>query len=359
MSPTTSRYHGSRYTALALATAFAVLVGQVNASLTERSTVTVQMGSSIQNAINKAKAGDTIIVAPGTYKEQLVITTDRITLMGGGATLSPPDSPVTNFCTGTAGPGKQAGICVKGKGVMLEDFDGEHQKVKSLGKAVQGVTITGFTITGFSGQNIAIYGGLNTKVMGTKLIDGKQYGLLSAGSDNTRASGNVVSSTTPTLPLIAMCMDDTDTSYYSGNNISGYNIALCVQTNSADIRQNSVRDCCIGVFVDPGVQRAQVTQNIIEGSNAACDSVTGIFVYGADKSLISQNSIRGQRKGGRAAAIIVLDDATTQPVGVASGNTVRQNVLRDNDLDLYYSSTGKGNTVVQNVCSTSQMKCNL
>ena len=44
----------------------------------------VVVGTSIQEAIDFAAAGDTILVMPGTYSEQLTMTKDRLSLIGSG-----------------------------------------------------------------------------------------------------------------------------------------------------------------------------------------------------------------------------------------------------------------------------------
>jgi len=61
--------------------------------------IIVRPGHSIQAAINAARPGTTIVVKPGTYAENLTITTDGITLLGHGATLVPPATSQPNFCS--------------------------------------------------------------------------------------------------------------------------------------------------------------------------------------------------------------------------------------------------------------------
>ena len=62
----------------------------------------VAPGESIQAAIDDALPGDTITIAPGEFRENLTITTDDITLRGGGSgrhgtvlmpSLRPPRAP--------------------------------------------------------------------------------------------------------------------------------------------------------------------------------------------------------------------------------------------------------------------------
>jgi len=44
--------------------------------------------SSIQAAVNAAAPGDTIFICPGTYDEQVVVTTSNLTILGSGASLT-------------------------------------------------------------------------------------------------------------------------------------------------------------------------------------------------------------------------------------------------------------------------------
>jgi pectin methylesterase-like acyl-CoA thioesterase len=69
-------------------------------------------GQSIHSVIDEARSGDHIFVPAGTYTEQLTIKTDGISLIGVGAILTPPATPISNTCSGLAGPETEAGICV-------------------------------------------------------------------------------------------------------------------------------------------------------------------------------------------------------------------------------------------------------
>ena len=67
--------------------------------------------SSIQDAVNGAAPGDTIFICPGTYDEQVVLTTDNITIQGSGAgsTILKPTAVVVNS-TGVLNPFPVAAI---------------------------------------------------------------------------------------------------------------------------------------------------------------------------------------------------------------------------------------------------------
>jgi hypothetical protein len=359
MSRTIQRNIRAGYVALLLASAFATFIADVSATHSKFGHKHVRAGESIQKAIDAAHVGDRIHVSAGTYLEQLTIKTDGISLFGKGAILRPPSTPASNLCSGLAGNDTEAGICVAGDNVVLGPFPGtEHRKVQSVGRPVEGVSVIGFEIHGFSGPNIALVGARDAKATGNKLVDGIQYGLLTVGSTNTVAKSNKVS-TTGELGSIGMCMDDMATAHFIANEVSGYFVGYCVQTPGADVRDNEARDNCVGVFVDPGVKGAQIIQNRISSLNPECLKLPppngGILVDGSIDTLVKQNFITGQINPGLAGGIIVVDD--TMLAAVASGNVVTQNSLHNNTVDLFIQSTGSGNSLTGNQCSTPPELC--
>lgn len=173
----------------------------------------VHQHDSIQAAIDKAPIGSKIYIDDGTYKEQLTISTDGISLIANGPNVKIvlPDTPVHNICSGLAGTdngvARQAGICIQGSNVNADPFPGfEHSKITSVGKTVNDVSVTGLTVTGFNGANIMVIGARNAFISRNNLLDGPSYGFLSAGSYNTVAENNVVSSKDLPLGFIALCM---------------------------------------------------------------------------------------------------------------------------------------------------------
>jgi hypothetical protein len=323
--------------------------------------VVVHSGGSIQDALDRAHPGSTVVVEAGTYAEQLTLTTDRITLVGRGAILVPPTSPVPpNLCTGLAGPvfdppdtATQAGICVTGRDVELASFDHEHREVTSVGRRVRDVVITGFEVRGFTGPQIALVGTADSGLLHNKLAApaGGAYGALSVGSNNTRISHNVVTVADVPIAAIGICADDAAPAVVDANEVSGYGVGLCVQTQAADFRANDVHDNCIGVFVDAGIG-ALVRANRISTNNLGCDVAgfppTGIGVW-LDATVGTQvldNLIVGHRPTDGYGALFIR--------GAASGNVVKHNVFIDNTLDVVVASTGPNNVITKNLCTTSE-----
>lgn len=363
MSGSVSARFGAARVVFVLAVVCVASVGLVGPASAHGGSTIVRPGESIQDAIDGASPGDRIVVRAGNYAEQLTIETDGIDLVGRGAILSPPELPVDNPCSGLAGEGTQAGICVTGADVELAPFVVEHRKVSSVGRRVEDVSITGFQVRGFSGENIAVLGAQDARITRNKLTDGEQYGFLTAGSINTRVTGNTVESST-TLRFIGICMDNVSGVQVSNNHISGYNVALCVQTPGADVRNNDVSASCIGAFVDPFIDGAKIHHNHISAVNPLCATASafgayGVILDGAVNTDVRQNRIEGQTlRDAFAAGIAVVDDPpTTTPVAVASGNVVTQNILRNNDLDLLVATVGTGNVIAGNKCTTPKELC--
>lgn len=305
----------------------------------------------IQAVIDKASPGTTILVDPGNYTEQISITKNGISLEGNNAVIFPPSVPSTNHCTDLAGPGTQAGICVAGDVTYIDQpFDGEHKRIDAVVKAVKGVTVKGFTVVGFSGLNIAVLGAQDTDIKDNTVSAGPQYGMLTVGSKNTDIRRNVV------LPggFIAICMDDISTVEIADNDVSGYYIGICVQTNGADIHGNTVHDSCFGAFVDPNISSASIHDNTFKDTAVWCNAtlgIAGVIISGAQKTGVRSNTITNSGLDGAGAGLVIVDDAATG--AVTSGTEVHRNKFSGNNLDIFEQATGTKNVIKSNMCASS------
>lgn len=334
-------------------------------------TLRVKSGQSIQEVINYAKPGSRIVVEAGTYAEQLLIQKDGISLVGKGAMLTMPTYPVSNPCSGLAGDNSQAGICIMGGGVDMDEFKAEHRKVLSVRYPVQGVSVTGFTISNFFGAGIAVYGGKDTKIMSNKINNFDfSYGVLSVGSVNSFISKNNI----PTVPaggslgFIGICVDDFSGAKVESNTISESIIGICTSTSGAKVNDNTVSQTCIGAFIDPNVNGARVHDNTFSGSLAKCAAVPagafGVIIGGASDNVVRKNLIQDMHSAVATAGVAVFDEPCTGSrlslqciyLGhgvVANNNVVKNNIFVHNDLDLWKATNGTGNVFIKNDCMTS------
>ncbi|KAH8907377.1 pectin lyase-like protein [Coniochaeta sp. PMI_546] len=321
----------------------------------------VKAGQSIQAVINDAQPGDHIVVEAGTYTEQLTITKNNIQLSAKqGVFIVPPSNPIVNSCSGLAGPGTEAGICISGANIVFGDLEMPgHRKVTSVGTYVENVKVEGFTVIGF-GLNIAILGAKDADVRKNTVSEGGWYGILTVGSISSLVTRNTVN--TSSVFFIGICMDDKSDVHVTQNVISDYFIGLCVQTNGADVGHNKVSDCCFGAFVDPLVNGAKVTHNHIGPVNPLCQAQFGnfsggILIDGAINAEVRHNRISGYTGFGNPNAISYGIGIADEPGAVATGNQVTHNTLYDNDLDILYYTSGTGNEVAHNNCTTPSNLC--
>ena len=358
---------GASTLVLQLLSAFS-LINFVIANTT--SEVTVRSGQSIQAAIDAAQPYTKIIIERGIYKEQLIITKDGIELFGKPlARLYHPDVYTNNACSGIAGltvdvfgtpitpqTPAQNGICVIGE-VVFGEFDTDHLKVQQdkTTRYVKDVKISGLEVKGFTGANIIVVGGENTLVEKNQLLEGQRYGFLTLGSKNTKFQKNGVIGTGPSgVAYIAVCNDDVSNAMIWNNEVEKYLIGLCVQTNGADIRGNHVSETCYGTFVDPGVDGAQIRWNHVRKTFSQCpvygiESI-GINLAGAINTEVRWNHVQEISAYGvpgfTGIGIRVVDYKV-----VASGNKIRDNYLKLNDLDIQNIATGSGNEFKNNQCT--------
>ncbi|KAH8711839.1 pectin lyase fold/virulence factor [Phaeosphaeriaceae sp. PMI808] len=315
----------------------------------------VHPSQSIQEAIDQAHPGDRIEVYAGTYNEQLTIQKDGIKLIAKkGVVLKPPAHFSRNACSGlsqtTDKKDTEAGICIQGRGVTFGPYEQEHRKILSVGNFVNNVSVTGFTVIGFDGENIAAIGAYNTAIYKNTLVDGGQYGFLSVGCKGTRVTANQVS--TSTINFIGISANDYSDALLSENHVTGYFTALVSETPGGIIRDNKVTNVCVGAAADPGVSGTSIINNQITLRNPGCDKIykiygAGVVVYGATETLVKDNHIEKFNNGGLGVGIYLLD----APAGeTATKNVVKNNFLRNNDVDIYDNSKGM-NSLGGNSCT--------
>lgn len=324
-------------------------------------TIKVMSGQSIQAAINTAQPGDHIVVEAGTYAEQLTITKNNIQLSAKqGVVVQPPSTPTSNSCSGLAGPGSEAGICISGSDITFGELEVPgHRKVSLVGNYVENVKVEGFTVIGF-GLNIAILGAKDAEVRKNTVSDGAWYGILTVGSISSLVTRNTVKSSG--LLFIGICMDDKSDVHVTQNVISDYGIGLCVQTNGADVGHNKVSNVCYGAFVDPFVDGAKVTHNHIGPSNPLCQTQFGgysggILIAGATNAEVRHNDVSGITDYGNPNQTAYGIGIVDAPPAIAAGNQVTHNTLYNNDLDILFFTNGADNEVAHNNCNTPSELC--
>ena len=325
-------------------------IAPAGASLTH----VVQPGQSIQAAINHSQPGDTIRIKAGTYRENLDIAKNGITLIGDGAILRPPARPTPNLC---AEDGSVSGICVHG------DVNDEFNPTRF----VRDVTIKGLTVAGFSGSGVFAVASINFKAQGVEFANNGEYGVFALNARDVKLLANRAHHNAEAGLYIGFSPEAN--ALVQGNrswaNLEGL---LFGHAQLGLVTQNTFTDNCAGIIVlnvgalgpQGRVGRVVITQNQVIQNNRSCTdeppiSGLGIGLAGAVGNEVRNNDVRGNRPSGPTIASggIVLFDTT--PFGGASPNNNRIAINRLNfnqpfDVD---GRAGTGNVFRDNQCTTS------
>ena len=319
----------------------------------------VRPGQSIQQAVDAARPGDTVVIRPGTYRETVLVTVPRLTIRGAGAqkvTLEPPAAQPAKAKTApcfTAG----AGICVAG----------------TKGDRLPGVHITGLTVTGFATYGIAATETDGLTVTGVAAKDNKQYGIGAQKSVRELFAGNAATGNGVAGIFLANTTTeeggalDLRGARVVGNATSGNTTGTVLRrVRDVTVQGNSMSGNCAGMFVvgDEGVPKAghlAVRYNTVTANTRYCAASArlpfvqgaGIVLTGVEDTVVEHNTVTGNAGTSVMSGGIVLFHSF---VGVPNtANTIRDNVLTGNaPADLADRDTGKGNTFSGNACAVSQ-----
>src|SRR5688572_24570665 len=200
--------------------AIALPVTAGGARTVQAQTNVVVVSTTIQAAVDAANPGDTVRVPPGTYRENVLVTKDNITIEGShGAILD-----------GTALPGT-SGITVRSLNPLVR---------------INGFRLTGLQIQNYSRNGVILVRVDNYKIDHGKYVDNAAYGIFPIRSSHGLIEFNHV----------------------SGSNDTGIYIG---QSSDAVIQNNHVTDCTVGINVE-------VSTNITVQDNTAMENSVGLFV---------------------------------------------------------------------------------
>jgi nitrous oxidase accessory protein NosD len=326
----------------------------------------VQAGESIQAAIDAAQPGDTVLVAAGTYRENLTIQKDGITLRGAGSgpngtVLRMPAQPTPSPCTEL---GEVNGVCVAGEFVLGHD---------EVGKPVRDVHVTGLRVRDFTKFGVVVYNALDSGVDGTAVGGSGRWGFAAFtdrgvsfrhdASHENREGGFYVGDSPQANAVLE------DDAAYGNATRDGIGIFLRDASHGV-VRGNRLEGNCSGLIaVDTAgagpAAEWTISDNAVRGNVAGCDpsediplalSGLGIAALGTTDTTVRANRVEGNEPTLDApmSGGILLASASSVGGPDPSGTTVRGNVLDGNTpADLLSDGSGDGNRVAGNRCETS------
>ncbi|MGN6377493.1 MAG: right-handed parallel beta-helix repeat-containing protein [Gaiellales bacterium] len=341
----------------------------VAAGAAQASTITVHHGHSIQRAVNRAHAGDTVRLLPGVYRQNVTIR-KGISLIGAGdgrygSRLLPAARPVASFCNDGSSVN---GICVVGR------FDASGNP----GAPVRGVTIKDLRVRGFSGFGILMFNANRTTVRAVSAIGNAGYGISGFGLHGVRFINNLaLANGEPGFYIGDSPKADAvvtgNRAFRNGASTGVEGIGFLFRDSSwGRVWGNVARDNCAGmVFVDTAENPAAATHwtawdNTASHNNLACApeqgggapalSGIGITLFGASDSVLLSNRANDNRPSGPSvfSGGIVVASSVIAGGADPTNDQVRRNHAHGNSpLDVLYDGTGSGNTFAGNDCGTS------
>ncbi|GAA3776643.1 right-handed parallel beta-helix repeat-containing protein [Streptomyces coacervatus] len=311
-------------------------------------------GQSIQKAVDAARPGDTVLVAPGIFHESVKVTTPGLTLrgMGRSTVIEPSAKKAANSCAEGGN-----GICVVGA------------KDRNLAD----VTIASLTVVGFARTGVFAMATDRLAVVNVTAARNGVWGIAQERSvrglirDNTAlANGDAGIFLANTIQDEAGATD-TGGTLIDHNRMEGNRVGLTVRRlRNLAVARNRLADNCAALFVvgdenKPKAGALTVSDNYVVRNNRSCPKTArldalqgvGIVLTGAEDTLVTRNVVRNNVGKSSLSGGIVLFKSF---VNVTSDrNRISYNVLGGNyPADLINTDHGTGNTFERNICRASQ-----
>src|SRR5579859_2036523 len=255
--------------------------------------IDVSESQSIQAAIKRANAGDTIKVMPGTYKESIYVDKDGIRL---------------------------SGVIKDGRWPIL---DGENVLNDGIIVSGHNVTVERFVVRRYLGNGIMIQGANNFAILNNRVEGPGFYGIFPQYGQNGLVAYNVVT-----------------------GNITGIYVGM---SKNLDVLHNESAD-----NQDEGIETENSSQVLVEDNYSHGNAVgivlhliPGLPIKTADQAIVRNNFVikndRGVEGKPEASSVSVIDSGTGQyPNGTGilidaqDSSTIEGNLIEGNPSGAIY-----------------------
>ena len=354
-----------------------------------------QTYSTIQAAINAAQNGDTIIVAAGTYDEQIVIN-KSLTIQGAGDTtiIQPSQTTANSLCPFSreaGGTNNTASIIVadtQATNVIIKNLKIDGSDVTSLQSGadtfvgilyrgtngtIDSVTINGIKISNGNAIYLSSLGQtITVEVKNCNISDFRKNGITANyGGLTANIEGNTITGMGPTN---AIAQNGIQIGYGATGTVSNNEVANIAYTgtdwvsagilffeSSATAMANTITNCQDGINIQGGSQPIVVTveNNIVSAAGLPSNQP---YVYGISVATYKTGSIDATIKGNQLTGGPADDEEGIEIYpysGNVSFNIADNNVISGWDYGIMlYSVSGsitgstiKSNTVQNNTAS--------
>ncbi len=297
--------------------------------------------TSIQGAVNAAKPGDTIDVAPGTYHENVLIE-KTLTLLGAQAGVNPITGLRTNPANESTVDGSiavQSTSNVRIDGFSLNDPEG----IPLVDFASQRDTLTNNIVLPGAKVGVELLEDKLTTVSNNEIESAVLDGINVSGSKSAPLNDTVQGNEVLNTSLDGINLFDANGVVVKGNLVQGSRSVGLTVSQSTDV--NAANNLLVAnsggaIFSESAFDRLQ-------GNTVEFNQTDGIDVEGDHGDVILKNSVFGNATSGLGNAIFLSNVSGGEAV---KNNSVLQN--HSNGIEVFSTSAKgvkvTGNTVENN-----------
>src|SRR5665647_203821 len=270
----------------------------------------VQPGNSIQNSINNADSGDVIIVKPGTYTENVRITTDNLTIKSESEnpddTIIKAKSPSAHVFFLQADNVKIKGLKISGAlrygyaGICLSSCNNctiENNKLLNNSFGAYFLSSKGNTISKniVSNSERGIYFNISESntLSGNTATNNREYGIMLASSIGNSLSGNTASNNERGLYLSSSDGNTILSNIIQNNNIFG--LFVCGKCDKVRFYNNYFNDT--NITIKSGIGNAYNTTKTAGTNIVGGPSIGGNYWAKPDGTGFSQTAVDKDKDG--------------------------------------------------------------
>ena len=313
--------------------------------------------TTIQAAVDASQPGDTVKVPAGTYRENVLVTRNGITIEGSpGAVLD---------------------------GAGLSGDTGIHAAPLPPASTIKGFRLRGLKIQNFAENGVLIENGRDFEVAGGTYSGNGEYGIFALHCADGRIAGNSVSGSNDTAIYVGQSRGITVKDNVAEDSTVGIEVENSIHVT---VSSNRCAGNSAGILVDvlPGLDET-VTKDVTVRNNLLLDnnrpnpatdpsdilsllpSGVGLLNVGGDGLTVAGNIVTGNKSAGILIAQLPPAAASLDPRidPFPDHNEIRNNVTLENGADpdpkiaplpgadLVWDTSGSGNCWAGNVFQTS------
>jgi len=293
---------------------------RVPISLSPR-TLQVQPGASIQEAVDQAQPGDTIRVAPGTYRESVLVELPNLTLTGQVA------------------------------GGRRPVLTGEGKRENGLVVCAAAFELEGFELRDYTENGVLVQRTSNVSLRDVIANHTGEYGLFAISSSQVVIEDSVAIGASDTGIYVGQSQDVTVSGSEATENVSGFEIE---NSSRVVLQDNDSHGNTAGVlvFVLPGLEQKRGLDNLVRGNRIVGNNLanfaseedlvssvpagSGILIMAADRTEVTGNEVRDNRSLGIAVISLkeLFPDRLLFDVGTETeGSWIHDNQVEGNGAD--------------------------